>query len=125
MLRRFATIVLPRTLGLEALYSAFWIARLLPSLAVRDSLTVLLVSIRGTVSAVELIAAWALLRRSPGGPLLAGAALGASAVLTVLETGWRLVPTNLDPTWRWGIVGAYAVYAVLGIWALRSASSGG
>ena len=123
MLRRFASVILPRTLGLEALYSAFWLAGVLPSLAVRDALTVLLVSMRGTVSAVELVAAWGLLRQTPGGPLLAGAALVGSAVLLILETGLRFVPTNLDPTWRWWLVGSYVSYAVVGIWALRKASS--
>lgn len=111
MLRRFVTVVLPRALGAEALYSALWVAGLFPALAVRDGLTVLLVSLRGGLSVIELMAAWSLLRRRPGAPLLAAGAVLASAVLLTLETGLRLVPTNLDPTYRWWVVGGYWIYA--------------
>ena len=77
-----------------------------------------LIGVRAAVGAVEVVAAWLLLRGSMSSRPLAIAALAASAVLVPLETGWRLVPTNLDPTYRWWLVGAYWAYALVGIRAL-------
>jgi hypothetical protein len=45
-----------------------------------------------------------------------------SAVLLTIETGWRLTPTDLDPTWRWPLVAAYWVYALGAVYALRRAT---
>ena len=117
MFRRLARFVLPRTLGLEALYSGLWIAGLLPSLPVRDALTVALVCLRAGTSALQLVSAWMLATDRAAGPPLARGALATSALLMTFETGGRLAPTNLDPTYRWWLVGGYGAYALAGIWA--------
>ena len=116
---RLVRPILAGLLILEAIQSALWIARLLPSLGVRDRTTVVLVGLRAVVSAVELVAGLQLrLNRMTGRPL-ARAALLASTALMTIEIGWRQVPTNLDPTYRWWIVGAYVVYAAAAYWWLR------
>jgi hypothetical protein len=117
MLRRLVRFVLPRTLGLEGLYSGLWIAGLLPTLAARDAATLVLVALRAGVSALELVGAWMLSNNRVSGTPLARGALAASAVLIAAETGGRLAPTNLDPTYRWWIVAAYGIYAAAAIWA--------
>ncbi len=118
MLRRLVRIALPRALGVEALYSAFWVAGLLPTLSDRDAAAVALICARTGVSAVELVSAWLLFKNRLPGPTLARAALAASSGLVALETGWRLAPTNLDPTYRWWLVAAYWLYAGAAIWAI-------
>src|SRR3972149_464895 len=101
MLRRVVRVVLPRAMALEGLYAGVWIAGLLPGLGRRDALELMLIGLRAAVGAVEIVAAWLLLRGSMSSRPLAVAALVVSAVLVPFETGWRLVPTNLDPTYRW------------------------
>src|SRR5438552_3312803 len=107
---------------LEAVESALWVARLLPSLGVRDRTTVALVCVRAAISSVELVSGVLLRLGRISAPVLARAALLASASLMPFEVGFRLVPTNLDPTYRWWIVAAYAVYAGRAIWYLRQQS---
>lgn len=119
MLRRVVRVVLPRAMALEGLYAGLWLAGLLPGLGRRGALVLVLIGVRAAVGAVEVVAAWLLLRGSMSSRPLAAAALAASAVLVPLETGWRLVPTNLDPTYRRWLVGAYWVYAATALWVLR------
>jgi hypothetical protein len=96
---------------LEAVQSALWIARLLPSLGVRDRTTVVLVCCRAAISALQLVAGVQLRRDRMSVSSLARVALLSSVALVPFEVGWRLVPTNLDPTYRWWVVAAYLAYA--------------
>jgi hypothetical protein len=119
MLMRLARFALPRTLAGEGLYTALWLAGLLPGLVRRDGLTLLLVIVRASVGALQIVAAWMLMKDSPSGRPLGIATLAASAALITFETGWRLVPTNLDPTYAWWLVGGYWLYAAVAITTLR------
>lgn len=105
-------------LMLEGVTSGLWIARLLPSLGVRGRTVVVLLGLRAIVSSAQIVGAAMLRVRRPSGPPLARAALVGSAMLIPLEVGLRLVPTNLDPTWRWWLVAAYWIYAGVALWAL-------
>lgn len=98
---------------LEAVNSGLWIARLLPSLGVRGWTVIALVAARGLVSSVEIVSAVMLRMRRPSGPPLARMALLASAILMPLEIGFRLVPTSMDPTYRWWVAGAYWAYVAV------------
>jgi hypothetical protein len=110
--------ILAGLLILEAVQSALWMAPLLPSLGVRDRTTVVLVAVRAVVSALELVAGFQLRVNRLSARPLARAALIVSAALMPLEIGWRQVPTNLDPTYRWWVVSAYLVYAAAASWWL-------
>jgi len=103
---------------LEALLAARWIAALLPSLPLRGIVTVLLVTARGVTGSVQLLSAVALRWNRPFAPVLAAFALAASAVLVIFETGLRLTPSNVDPTFRWWFVAGYALYAAVASWAI-------
>ncbi len=105
-------------LMLEAVQSALWIAALLPSLGVRDRTTVALVCLRAAVSGTQMVGGVLLRLGRTAAPVLARSALLASAALMPFETGWRLVPTNLDPTYRWWLVAAYGIYAGSAVWYL-------
>ena len=110
--------VISGLLILEAVQSALWIAALLPSLGVRDRTTVALVCLRAVVSGIQMVGGLLLRLGRMSAPALARSALTASAVLVPFETGFRLVPSNLDPTYRWWLVTAYALYAGSAIWYL-------
>jgi hypothetical protein len=120
MLNRVVRFVVPRALAAEALYTALWLAGLLPGLAGRNAVALGLISGRATVAAVQGVAAWLLLSRSTSGQAFATAALIGSAPLLPFETGWRLAPTNLDPTYSWWVVGAYWMYAAAAIVQVRT-----
>lgn len=112
---RLGRATLSGLLILEAVQSALWIVTLLPSLGVRDRTTVALVCLRAAVGAIQVVSGVLLRLGRMSAPALARAALLASATLTPFETGWRLVPTNLDPTYRWWLVAAYEAYALIAI----------
>src|SRR6476660_2671179 len=89
----------------EGVWTLMWLTQLLSSLGWRDKSSVALILARRRSSALPL-ARWVLL---------------VSAVLFTLEIGWRLTPTDLDPTYRWPLVLAYWVYAVVAFLFVRRA----
>jgi hypothetical protein len=61
-------------------------------------------------------------------PIAVGVArvtLVGSAVLTTLELGWRLAPSNLDPAWRWPVVVGSWIYAAVWLMLLNSSTARG
>ena len=119
--RSLARAIVSGLLILEGVRSGLWIAALLPSLGVRDRTTVVLVCLRAAASAIQMVSGVLLRLGRMSAPALARTALLASAVLMPLELGLRLVPTNMDPTYRWWLVAAYGVYAGSAIWYLGRA----
>jgi len=105
----------------EGVSTLFWIVMLVPSLGWRDRSSVAVIIARGVIGALQLVGGWGLAIRSASAPVLARWALGLSAALLVLEVGLRMSPSNLDPTFRWPLVSAYAVYALAAIVILRPA----
>jgi hypothetical protein len=98
---------------LEAVGTAVWIATLLPTMADRDLGTWILVGARGGVGALEMAVGVMLGDLRAAVPANALWLPIASAALVVFEVGFRLAPTNLDPTFRWWFVGAYGMAAAL------------
>lgn len=122
-MRSLTRAVIYGLLMLEAVNSAFWIERLLPSLAVRDRTTIVLVCLRALVSGLQGVGGLLLRANRMSGPAMARGALWGSAALIPFEVGARLVPGNLDPTYRWWVVVAYWIYAATATWYLSSARS--
>jgi hypothetical protein len=105
---------------LEGALTALRVATLLPTLAAYGPLTLTLIALRGTIGAAQFIAAKLLADRRPAAASFVRWALLGSAALVALEQGWRLSPTNLDPTFRWWAVAAYGIYAVaVAVWLRR------
>lgn len=109
-------VVLAPLLIVEALMTSLWIARHLPGLMARDSVTVVLLAIRAMVGALALVSGMWLIERRPIGAATARVTLVASAALTTLELGWRLAPSNLDPAWRIPVIAGSWIYALM--WGL-------
>jgi hypothetical protein len=118
------TNLLAALLILEAFGSAHALAGILPGLGAYGVLAILLLAARLIIAAGQLVAGVRLWRREPSANALARAVLAASAVLLTVEIGWRLAPTNSDPTFRWWFVGGYWIYAAIAIsWLRRAARS--
>jgi hypothetical protein len=102
----------------EAALTIAWLTSLLSTMRVYGALTIVLMAARAVVGALQFVA-WVLLSRTtrgagtlpPSAVPIARAAVSASAVLFVAEVGFRLSPSNLDPTFRWMYVLAYWLYA--------------
>ena len=103
----------------EAILSALRLSQLLPSLAFLPLVPAVLVGARLVVTALEFTAARFLSAGRPGGPLLASWVLLGSGSLVIPEVGLRLAPTDLDPTFKWGVVGAYWTYVLVAQVTLR------
>jgi len=103
----------------EGVWTLMWLTQLLSSLGWRDKSSVALILARGVVGAMQLTTGWGLAGMRPSALPLARWVVLVSAVLSTLEIGWRLTPTDLDPTYRWPLVLAYWVYALGAVWVLR------
>ena len=103
--------VLAPLLIVEALMTSVWIARHLPGLFARDAATIAIIAVRAIVGVLALMSGVWLIERRPIAAATARVTLVASAILTTLELGWRLAPTNVDPAWRWPVVAGAWIYA--------------
>jgi hypothetical protein len=117
--------VLAALLILEAFGTARSLVSLLGSLRGYDALTLVLLTIRAAIGAGELVGGMLLWRRQPVAGALVPPVLLASAILRVFETGFRVTPTDADPTFRWWIVGGYGLYAMIAAWLVRRADLSG
>jgi hypothetical protein len=97
----------------EAFGTAHAVTQILPNVGVYRWWTLLLIGARILVAGVQFVAAMKLWRDDAFGLPIARAAVLASAILLTFEIGWRLSPTNSDPTFRWWFVGGYWAYAAL------------
>jgi hypothetical protein len=106
-------------LVLEALNALLWAARIASAAAVYDTVVLIMVLLRVLVSALQGVSAWLLAGRALPAVALARFAFALSAVLLVLEIGFRLSPSSVQPGLRLPIVAAYVAYALTCIRGLR------
>jgi len=107
-LRTFLAVLL----AIEALNTLLWSARILSVAAAYDAVVLLMVLLRVVVAAGQGMAAWLLAGREPAAVPLARLAFVASAVLLVLEVGFRLSPSSVPPGLRGPLVAAYCLYVL-------------
>jgi hypothetical protein len=107
----------------EALATAVWLAQLLPALPMHSGATLIIIALRALIGALLFLAGRWVRARRPSGARLAAIVLGASAVLRTFEIGAGMSPSDLTPTWRGPIVGAYWVYVCLVAWYLLGRQS--
>jgi hypothetical protein len=105
-------------LVIDALLTGVWLANQLPVLAAHDFQLIALLVARGFTAAALFMGGWLLLGGRPAATAIARAALLVSAALITFEIGFRLAPSNLDPTFRWQAVMLYWLYALFVRWYL-------
>lgn len=115
--------VLAPLLIAEALLTSVWIARHLPGMTSRAPITIAIITSRALVGTLGLMSGMWLIERRRIGAAVARVTLVASALLTTLELGWRLAPSNLDPAWRWPAVAGAWMYACVWLLALSTAKN--
>jgi drug/metabolite transporter (DMT)-like permease len=94
-------------LMVDGLATALWFSAVVGSLGTRDALSVAAILARVAVGMVSVIAGWLVTQRRPPGDALAPIAAAVTALVVTAGFLWRLIPTNMDPTWRLPMVGVY------------------
>lgn len=120
--------VLGVLLMVDGLAAALWFTTLLASLSGREALSVAVIVARAGAGALAVIGGWLITQRRPPGEQLAIAAAVATSALVTIGAIWRLLPTNLDPSFRMPVVGVYwgvtLVIVVFGVRAQRRMRDG-
>ena len=112
-------IILAILLMLEATQTGLWVAGLLPTFTVYDWIAIAVIVLRAMVGAFQFASGWLLIRRLPPADRFAESAFLASAALMTVEIGFGVAPSSLFPEFRWPVVGAYWLYALLAASYLR------
>jgi hypothetical protein len=102
----------------DGLWTAIWFTAYVNSLSGRDMVSVTAMIGRSIVGAMSIVAGWSVSQRRPAAPLGITAALLVGA-FGVLEAATRVLPTNLDPAFRWPVAWVQVLAAILAIVVLR------
>ena len=102
----------------DGLWTAIWFTGFLDSLSGRDMLSVTMMVGRVIAAAMSIVAGWSLSQRQPSAPLAMAAAV-LIAGFSVIDAGTGLLPSNLDPTFRWPAAWVQVAGAVVTIVVLR------
>lgn len=112
-------IVIAVLLAVEAVNAMLWLSGVLTVAGAHGGVVLMMVALRAAVTALQMASAWMLIERTLSAVTFSRLAFSSSAVLLVLEIGFRLSPSSLTPDWRWPIVVAYAIYAAGCIGSLK------
>lgn len=110
---RIARLMVASLLVLEGLSTGVATVTRLPSALIYPAATLVMLGLRALVGVVQFAGGWMLLRGQPPGVFFSRIALLSSAALLTLELGFDLAPGSLFHSWRWPVVIAYWVYAVV------------
>ena len=122
LVRSLARRVIGVWLIVDGVTTGMWFSALADSLAGRDPLSVSMMVARVTVAALSVIAGWLVTQCRPQGPPLGIAALALIAGLGLFSAWTRVLPSNLDPSFRWPLALLTAGFAAGAAVFLRSDS---
>ena len=103
----------------DGIWTGLWFAGLLESLGGRDAMSVTAICLRLIVAALSVISGLFISQRTPAGEPLGIAAILLMAVFGILDAAARVLPTNLDPSFRWPVAWVQAAAAIVAIVLLR------
>jgi hypothetical protein len=99
--------------------TSMWFTGLVDSLNGRDAVSVAATVARVIVAALSLVAGWLISQRRPPGEALGILALAFITIFAVIDAGTGVLPSNLDPTFRWPVALLQAVAASAAVLFLR------
>ena len=103
----------------DGIWTGLWFAGLLDSLGGRDATSVFAIAGRMMAATLSVAAGWLISQRRPAGAPLGIAALLLIALFSLIGAGTRVLPSNLDPSFRWPVAWLQAAGAVVAILLLR------
>lgn len=107
-------------LMVDGAFTGLWFAGLADSMGGRDAVSVFATVARVLVAAMSVSAGWLISQRRPAGAPLGIAALLLITLLTLVSAGTGVLPSNLDPSFRWPAAILQAFCALAAIAFLRS-----
>jgi|SRR5687767_11133217 len=103
----------------DGIWTGLWFAGLVDSLGGRDTASVLAIVVRLIVAALSVVSGLFISQRTPAGEPLGIAAFLLIAAFGIIDAGTRVLPSNLDPSFRWPVAWLQAAGAIVAILLLR------
>ena len=103
----------------DGMLTGLWFAGLIDSLGGRDATSVFAIAGRMMAATLSVAAGWLISQRRPAGVPLGIAALLLIAVFSLVGAGTGVLPSNLDPSFRWPVAWLQAAGAFVAILLLR------
>ena len=103
----------------DGILTGLWFAGLIDSLGGRDAISVTATVARVIVGALSVVSGLFISQRTPSGETLGITAFLLMAAFGIIDAGTRVLPSNLDPSFRWPVAWLQAAGAVLAILLLR------
>jgi hypothetical protein len=103
----------------DGAWTGLWFSGLADSLVGRDAASVIAIIGRLIVAALSVTAGWLISQRRPAGMPLGSAALALIGVFSLIDAGSGVLPSNLDPSFRWPVAWVQAAAALAAIVLLR------
>jgi hypothetical protein len=107
-------------LMVDGVMTGMWFSGLADSLAGRDIVSVAVMVARVIVAALSVIAGWLITQRRPQGAPFGVAALILMAMLGLFSAWTGVLPSNLDPSFRWPAALLQATIAAVAVFFLRN-----
>ena len=103
----------------DGVWTGLWFSGLAESMGGRDAVSVIAIMARLLVAALSVASGWLVSQRRPAGAPLGTAALLLLAAFSVIDASTAVLPSNLDPSFRWPAAWLQAAGATVGILLLR------
>jgi hypothetical protein len=103
----------------DGAWTAVWFSGLADSMGGRDAMSVTAMLARLIVAALSLAAGWLVSQRRPAGVPLGVAASVLIAIFSLIDAGTGVLPSNLDPSFRWPAAGVQVMGAIVATLLLR------
>ena len=103
----------------DGIWTGVWFAGLVDSLGGRDAASVFAIVVRLIVAALSVVSGLFISQRTPAGEPLGITAFLFIAAFGLIDAGTRLLPSNLDPSFRWPLAWVQAAGAMVAILLLR------
>ncbi len=103
----------------DGIWTGMWFAGLADSMGGRDMPSVIAMIARLSVGTLSVAAGWLISQRRPAGAPLGSAALLSIAIFSLIDAGTGVLPSNLDPSFRWPVAWVQTAAAIIAILLLR------
>ena len=102
----------------DGVWTGLWFSALADSFGGRDTTSMIAIVARLALGALSVAGGWLVSQRRPAGVPIATTALMLLALLSLIDAGTAVLPSNLDPSFRWPaawlqVTGALVAIAVL------------
>ena len=103
----------------DGMWTGLWFSSLADSFGGRDAASVIAIVARLMLATLSVTAGWLISQRRPAGAPLGIAAVVFLALFNLIDAGTGVLPSNLDPSFRWLSAWVHAAGAIAAILLLR------